>query len=302
MGRRVSGARREDVMRFGLSIGNFAEWADPRLCADLAREAEAAGWDGVFVWDHLVFVKAWSLPVGDPWTILAAIGLATERVLLGPMVTPLPRRRPQVVARQTATLDRLTGGRSVLGVGLGEPAADEFGTFGEPEDRATRAAMLDEGLGVLTALWSGEAVTHHGRFYQVDDATFIPTPVQRPRIPIWVAATIGHDRPLIRAARWDGVHPVKYLDGEDVAITPDDVVALRARIGALRAEDGRTMEGYAVVIGGELRSIRGAERASEAAACRELSDAGATWWLHTVTPRSGSPEEHFAIVRAGPPR
>ncbi len=292
-------------MRFGLSIGNFAEWADPRLCADLARDAEAAGWDGVFVWDHLVFVKAWSLPVGDPWTILAAIGLATERVLLGPMVTPLPRRRPQMVARQTATIDRMTSGRFVLGVGLGEPAADEFGTFGEPEDRATRAAMLDEGLDVLTALWTGEPVTHRGRFYTVDDVAFLPTPVQQPRIPIWVAATIGHDRPLVRAARWDGVHPVKYVDGADVPITPDDVIALRARIGALRAEAGRSMEGFEVVVGDEMTpadATPGAARAARAAACRELAGAGVTWWHHVVTPRSGPPEDQRAIVRAGPPR
>ena len=287
-------------MRFGLSIGNFAEWSDPRLAADLARDAEAAGWDGVFVWDHLVFVKAWKLPVGDPWTILAAIGLATERVLLGPMVTPLPRRRPQMVARQVATLDRMTHGRFVLGVGLGEPAADEFGTFGEPEDRATRAAMLDEGLDVIAALWSGEAVTHRGRFYSIDDATFLPTPAQRPRVPVWVAATLGRDRPVVRAARWDGIHPVKYAeDGEDLPFTPEDVVGLRARIGALRLDAGLSMDGYEVVVGGELFE---ASRAAQAAACRDLADAGATWWLHTVTPRGGTVDEQRAIVRAGPPR
>jgi alkanesulfonate monooxygenase SsuD/methylene tetrahydromethanopterin reductase-like flavin-dependent oxidoreductase (luciferase family) len=287
-------------MRFGLSIGNFAEWADPRLVAATAKDAEEAGWDGVFVWDHLVFVKAWRLPVGDPWTMLAAIGLATDRIRLGPMVTPLPRRRPQMVARQAATLDRLTRGRFVLGVGLGEPAVDEFGTFGEPEDRATRAAMLDEGLDVLAALWSGEPVTHRGRFYTVEDATFLPTPVQTPRIPVWVAATLGRDRPVVRAARWDGIHPVKYADdGSDVPFTPDDIAGLRARIGALRADASLTLDGYEVVVGGELTE---AVRRAQAAACRELADAGATWWLHTVTPRGGSVDDHRAIVRVGPPR
>ena len=156
-------------MRFGLSIANIGPYADARLVAGLARDAEAAGWDGVFVWDHLVFVKAWRPEVGDPWTILAAVALATERVRFGPMVTPLPRRRPQVVARQTVALDRLSGGRLVFGVGLGEPADDEYGTFGEPVDARVRAAMLDEGLEVLAALWTGEPVAHRGTHYTVDE-------------------------------------------------------------------------------------------------------------------------------------
>ena len=287
-------------MKFGLSIGNFAEYADARLVASVAREAEAAGWDGVFVWDHLVFVKDWRLPVGDPWTILTAIALSTERVRLGPMVTPLPRRRPQMVARQTATLDRLSSGRLILGVGLGEPAEDEFATFGEPADRATRAAMLDEGLQVLSALWGGGAVNHRGRFYTVDDVTFLPTPAQSPRIPVWVAATIGHDRPLLRAARWDGVHPVKYAeDGEDLAPDPEDMAALRSRILALRAEAGLSTEPYDLVGSGDML---GTGRAAQTAMCRELADAGATWWLHFVTPRSGSVGDHLAAIRDGPPR
>ncbi len=287
-------------MRFGLSIGNFAEYADPRLVASVAREAEAAGWDGVFVWDHLAFVKAWRLPVGDPWTILAAVALATERVRLGPMVTPLPRRRPAVVARQTTTLDRLSGGRLVLGVGLGEPAEDDFASFGEPADRPTRAAMLDEALDVLAALWSGEAVTHHGRFYTVDDVAFLPTPAQSPRIPVWVAATIGHDRPLYRAARWDGVHPVKYAeDGSDRAPEPEDIAALRERILGLRADAGLPAAPYDVLGSGDMLWTG---RAAQTTMCRELADAGATWWLHAVTPRGGSVDEHLAVIRDGPPR
>ena len=287
-------------MRYGLSIGNFAEYADARLVASLAREAEDAGWDGVFVWDHLAFVKAWRMPVGDPWTILAAIALATERVRLGPMVTPLPRRRPQMVARQTVTLDRLSGGRFVLGVGLGEPAVDEFATFGEPADRPTRAAMLDEGLEVLAALWSGGPVTHRGRFYTVDDVTFLPTPVQTPRIPVWVAATVGHDRPLIRAARWDGVHPVKYAeDGSDRAPGPEDVALMRARILGLRAAAGLPAEPYDFLSSGDMTETG---RAEQTTMCRELQDAGATWWLHTVTPRGGPVEDHLSIIRDGPPR
>ncbi len=286
-------------MRYGLSIGNFAEYADARLVASVAREAEDAGWDGVFVWDHLTFVKAWRLPVGDRWTILAAVALATERVRLGPMVTPLPRRRPQVVARQTVTLDHLSGGRLVFGVGLGEPAEDEFTTFGEPADRGTRAAMLDESLEVVAALWSGEPVTRRGRFYTVDDVAFLPTPVQSPRIPVWVAATVGFDRPLVRAARWDGVHPVAYAeDGSDRSAEPADIAAMRTRILSLRADAGLPPGPYDILSSGDMTWSR---RPAQVSICRELADAGATWWLHAVTPRGGPVDAHLAIIRDGPP-
>ncbi|HEV3012041.1 MAG TPA: LLM class flavin-dependent oxidoreductase, partial [Actinomycetota bacterium] len=174
-------------MRYAVNVPNFEEYSDVRTVAALAADAEAAGWDGFFVWDHLAFVKAWRLRIADPWMLLTGVALATERLRLGPMVTPLARRRPWKVARETVTLDRLSGGRLVLGVGLGEPPEDEYGTFGEPTDPVVRAAMLDEGLEVLTRLWSGETVSFQGRHYRVDQVAFQPTPVQRPRIPIWVA-------------------------------------------------------------------------------------------------------------------
>ncbi|MEI8333612.1 MAG: LLM class flavin-dependent oxidoreductase [Chloroflexota bacterium] len=292
-------------MRFGLSVANIGEYADARLVAGLARDAEDAGWDGLFAWDHLVFVKAWRPEVGDAWTILAAVALATDRLRLGPMVTPLPRRRPQVVARQTATLDRLSGGRLVFGAGLGEPAEDEFGSFGEPTDRRTRAAMLDEGLEILAALWSGEAVTHHGAHYTVDDVTFLPRPVQVPRIPIWIAATVGHERPLRRAARWDGVHPVKYgPDGEDLPLTPEDVASMLADVRRFRTEAGLAGAGLArepfdVVALGEIDPT---DRPGTRHSCAELAAAGATWWLQAVSPRGGDVATMRRLVRAGPPR
>ena len=157
-------------MRYAVNVPNFEDYGDARTVAGLAADAEAAGWDGFFVWDHLAFVKAWRLRIADPWVLLTAVALATERLRLGPMVTPLPRRRPWKLARETVTLDRLSGGRLVLGVGLGEPPEDEYGSFGEPTDPVVRAAMLDEGLEVLTRLWSGETVSFQGRHYRADPA------------------------------------------------------------------------------------------------------------------------------------
>jgi alkanesulfonate monooxygenase SsuD/methylene tetrahydromethanopterin reductase-like flavin-dependent oxidoreductase (luciferase family) len=149
-------------MRAGLWLPLFEELADPRVVARLAADAEEWGWHGVFVWDQL----RWREPikqVADPWITLAAIAAATEEVMLGPMVTPLARRRPAKVARETATLDRLSGGRLILGVGLGgDQFAGEFSKTGEQVDDRARGQMLDEALAILVTAWSGEPVNHRG--------------------------------------------------------------------------------------------------------------------------------------------
>jgi alkanesulfonate monooxygenase SsuD/methylene tetrahydromethanopterin reductase-like flavin-dependent oxidoreductase (luciferase family) len=282
-------------VRYAINLPNFEVFADPRTVAGLARDAEAAGWDGVFVWDHLTFVKAWRLAIADPWIVLAAVALATERVRLGTMVTPLPRRRPWKLARETVTLDRLSGGRLVLGVGLGSPAEDEYGSFGEPVNAATRAAMLDEGLELLTRLWSGEPVTFHGGHYTVEDVTFLPTPLQSPRIPIWVAGTWPAAGPVRRAARFDGIAPLKPgPDGELQDLTADDVRALLATVREHRAGDGP----FDVLVGGETPG-------DDPAAARErlepLAEAGMTWWQEVLTPRRGDLDALRARVRLGPP-
>jgi alkanesulfonate monooxygenase SsuD/methylene tetrahydromethanopterin reductase-like flavin-dependent oxidoreductase (luciferase family) len=226
------------MMRRGLSLPNVGVYADVRALAELAREAEVAGWDGVFLWDSLHGDPAHPAPVVDPWIALTAIALATTRVRLGPMVTPIARRRPWVLARQATTLDHVSGGRVVLGVGLGDPAAGEYGAFGEPTDARERAAMLDEGLAVLAGLWSGESFSFAGGYYRVQEVTFRPPPVQRPRIPIWVGGWWPRRGPMRRAAHWDGAFPGK-LDGEGVGmLSPEEVRAIAAYIGAHRAGDG----------------------------------------------------------------
>jgi alkanesulfonate monooxygenase SsuD/methylene tetrahydromethanopterin reductase-like flavin-dependent oxidoreductase (luciferase family) len=186
-------------MRSGLWLPPFEELADPRVVAKLAAEAEERGWHGVFLWDQL----RWREPirqVADPWIILAAIAAATEYVRLGPMVTPLSRRRPAKVARETASLDLLSGGRLILGVGLGgDRFAGEFSKTGEELDDRVRGEMLDEALEILLAAWSGEPVNHRGGHYLVDDVQFLPRPVQRPRIPVWTRGSPG--RPSRCAAR-----------------------------------------------------------------------------------------------------
>ncbi|HEY2107421.1 MAG TPA: LLM class flavin-dependent oxidoreductase [Candidatus Binataceae bacterium] len=172
-------------MRFGISFTTFDLYSDVRVLADLAREAEDAGWDGCFVWDHIQ--AGWLDTVADPWVALTAITLATLRIRVGTLVTPLYRRHPWKLARETVTLDHLSQGRLILGVGLGSDLYGEISAFGGPLDDRVRARMLDEGLAVLTGLWSGEPFSFAGEYFQVNNTRFIPAPMQSPRIPIWVA-------------------------------------------------------------------------------------------------------------------
>jgi len=204
--------------RRGIFLAPFGELADPRLLAELAADAERRGFDGVFVWDHIRYTDVEAIL--DPWIALAAIAMTTERIVLGPMVTPLARRRIPKLARETATLDVLSGGRLVLGVGLGSDRHGELAAFGEEVDGRRRARLLDDGLARLVRYWDGE---------------FLPRPVQQPRIPIWAAAKWPHRRPVRRAAHWDGLFPVE-LPG------PEALAELRADVEAHRPRGGRPFD------------------------------------------------------------
>jgi alkanesulfonate monooxygenase SsuD/methylene tetrahydromethanopterin reductase-like flavin-dependent oxidoreductase (luciferase family) len=198
-------------VRHAIFVAPFDELADPRLLAQLAARAEELGWDGFFLWDHIVY-SAPTRAVLDPWIAMSAIAATTERVRIGPLVTPLSRRRMHKLARETVTLDLLSGGRLTLGVGLGSDRHGELSPFGEVVDARERATLLDEGLLRLVAYWGGE---------------FEPRPVQRPRIPIWAAARWPHRRPVRRSANWDGLFPVDLPGPEALAELRDEVLALR---------------------------------------------------------------------------
>lgn len=287
-------------MRYSINVPNFGEFADPRAFAELARRAEAAGWDAVWVWDHLMHERRRERVVADPWILLAAAGLATERILLGPMVTPLGRRRPGKVAREVTTLDHLTGGRIVLGIGLGAPIQDEFGRFGEPTAPRVIAERLDESVDALTLLWTGEPVTYKGKHVTLDDVVFRPTPVQQPRVPIWVAGTWPNKAPMRRAARWDGVTPL--LPGTEEGTVPDIAVvrSLVDLVGSYRADLDRADEPFDVVVGGT--SPVGRQGADLVA---PLAEAGATWWDERIALAGADLERLDPMLRRvdqGPPR
>ena len=286
-------------MRYAISIPNFGDWADPRTMVSLAREAEASGWDGFFLWDHVRFSET-PLPVQDPWVLLAAIAYGTERLVIGPMVTPLPRRRPWVVARQAVTIDHLSNGRMMLGVGLGEPVAVELGAFGEPTDLKVLAERLDEGLAVLDGLWSGEEFSFEGSHYRLTSMTFLPRPVQRPRIPIIVAGYWPHRGPIRRAARWDGMNALFPPATENWV---EKSRALLAELRSLRSDPEAPFEYFDG--GHTMDAGEDADDPSVAA------DIGATWWIESINPwRYGwdgtaagwpSVDPARARIRMGPP-
>jgi alkanesulfonate monooxygenase SsuD/methylene tetrahydromethanopterin reductase-like flavin-dependent oxidoreductase (luciferase family) len=278
-------------MRFAINVPNFGPFGDARTLAELAREAEAAGWDGFFVWDH---IAPWPAPAADPWVALAAMATATSRLVLGALVTPLPRRRPWKVAREAVTLDHLSGGRLILGVGIGSDFGREYSAFGEATDDKLHGAMLDEALAVLLGLWSGEPFSYGGAHYTVRDAHFLPRPLQTPRIPIWVAGYWPNKAPFRRAARWDGVFPIKRgATGDEQPMEPDDVRAVLAYMRELRSEPAPldvTVAGYI----GEM------ERAAATALLDEYAAAGVTWWQEGFLPQEASLDAVRERVRRGP--
>ncbi|MFF1696317.1 LLM class flavin-dependent oxidoreductase [Streptomyces sp. NPDC058257] len=260
-------------MRFSVNIPNFGDFADPRAVAKLAVAAEQAGWDGLFVWDHVLHRKHAGRPFGDPWMLLTAAALATSRIRLGTLVTPVARRRPQQLARQVATLDVLSGGRVTFGAGLGGPIEDEYASFGDTSDPKVLAERLDEGLDLLQRYWSGEPVNHEGRHYQARDVTLLPATVQRPRPPIWVAGFWPNRPPMRRAARWDGVVPL-FTDAKHGHLPPIEQV--RDLVAYVRKQrEDRSGAPFDIVLGG-------ATPGDDAARTRDLigpaAEAGATWW------------------------
>jgi alkanesulfonate monooxygenase SsuD/methylene tetrahydromethanopterin reductase-like flavin-dependent oxidoreductase (luciferase family) len=199
------------AVKRGLFVAPFDELADPRLLSELAGRAEARGWDGFYLWDHVAY-RAPVRAVLDPWVALAALACATETLRLGPMVTPLARRRVQKLARETVTLDHLSRGRLTLGVGLGSDRTGELERFGEVADARERALLLDQGLTKLARFWEGD---------------FEPPPIQRRRIPVWVAARWPNRRPLQRAAAWDGLFPIDLPGPDALAVLADEIRGMR---------------------------------------------------------------------------
>lgn len=259
-------------MKFGFTMPPFGPYADPNYLVSIAQEAESAGWDGLFIWDHVVYEHPYH-PLVDPWIALAAIAAKTSHLRMGPMITSLARRHPWKVARETASLDLLSRGRLIFGAGLGEPPDRDFGTFNEPEDAKIRAARLDEGLAILDGLWSGQPFSFQGEHYTVKETVFLPKPVQHPRIPVWVGGGWDKHAPMRRAARWDGFFPLKWRS----MVSVDEWRNIQTYIQQHRTSDLP----FDWVQGGTTPGEHPDQAAEIVAPYQAV---GVTWWVEQIDP------------------
>lgn len=294
-------------MKFGLTMPPIGPYSDPGYLSDIAVEAEKAGWDGFFIWDHVLFFSPYEPkipmhPFVDPWIALAAIAVKTERVRIGPLITSLARRRPWKVARETVSLDLLSGGRLIMGVGLGAPPDLDFGSFGEEQDDRVRARKMDEGLTIMDGLWSGQPFSFEGEYLTVKNVTFLPTPAQSPRIPIWIGGGWNTRPAARRAARWDGFFPQKWRE----LISVDEWRGIMDYVDENR-NDAAPID---LVQGGKTPGDD-LDRAAEIAA--PFAEIGLTWWVEHIDPwRFGLDWGEFMTkdalekmnerIRQGPPK
>jgi hypothetical protein len=287
-------------MLFGLNVQNFGVFGDPLLLVEMARDAESSGWDGFFLWDHLYLRDGPDRPFADPTATIAAIAATTTRIRIGPMVTSPARNRPWKLAREIVTLDRLSGGRLTLGIGLGW-SDDDYAPFGETTSLRERAERTDETLAILDGLQSGERFSFAGKHYAIDDVRFLPTPVQRPRVPVWVAmtwrgpATGAAPGPMRRAARVDGAYPEKPVPhgDPDWDLSAADVTAM---LGDIRGAGGGAA-GYDMAVSGAVPASNPDHYRTYLA---DIERAGATWWIVPVVQELAALEELRSMVRAGP--
>jgi alkanesulfonate monooxygenase SsuD/methylene tetrahydromethanopterin reductase-like flavin-dependent oxidoreductase (luciferase family) len=277
-------------MKYGLDVPTTGEYADPRVLAPLASEAEAAGWDGFFLWDVLLGGADMMAAVLDPWIALTAVALNTTRIRIGTLATPLARERPWLATRRIANLDQASNGRMICVAGLGFREAD-FTAFGEEGDAKIRAQKLDEGLAILSGLLTEERFSFAGEHYKVEEVTLHPRPAQSPRPPIWLAAGWPRKAPVRRAARWDGLCLKSYHQDRREPLTPADVSEALAYVRERRSSDTP----FDMAVSGE--SPADINMAREQA--QPFSDAGATWWIEEGL--GWTLDEFRARIHSGPP-
>lgn len=282
-------------MKFGIAIPNcHGDYADIHLVAQVAYEAEEAGWNGFFLWDHIG--DKWGDEVSDPWIMLAAIATRTHHLKIGTLVTPVTRRRPWKLAREVVTLDHLSNGRVILGVGTG--GGIEYVNYHETLATHTYGERLDEALDIISLLWSGESISYQGQYYHLDNVRHLPSPIQQPRIPIWVGGVWPNRRPMRRAARWDGACPIGKGISLTDQMTPEQVGECFNYVRLHLCKKNQDQD-YSMVQWGNLT---GKDRVYDTALVSAYAEVGANWWVENISWKRGSLQEMRSFIRQGPPR
>lgn len=284
-------------MKYGLDMASAGIAGDAHTMSELAHIAEESGWDGIFLEDYIVWQNHPEVPTYDPWITLAAMALRTQQIRLGTMVTPATRRRPWKLAQELVTLDHLSNGRMILGVGLGDSGGapgmvSSFANFSEILDPKERARMLDEGIEIIMHIWSGQRFSFDGNFYKIQDVQVLPKPIQQPRIPIWVGGGYPNRGPVARALRWDGSCMYKQ---QGHWMQPEDVRSLRERVIAERG----TADGYQITIGG---TPRWEDENEQRAYLESIAVEGVTWWHEYIPPDVGDFDVQRKLIERGPLR
>ncbi len=278
-------------LKYGIATPNVGEiFSSVKELVEMAKMAEDAGWDGLFMWDLIHASRDPVIPVVDPWIALTAIAAKTEKLVLITSVTPLPRRRPWKVARETVSLDHFSNGRLILGVGLGYNPKVEFEAFGEEADDKIRAKKLDESLEIIQKLWSGKAFSYKGEHYEINNVCFKPKPLQTPRIPIWGAGLWPNKKPFIRAGKLDGIIP---FERDTFYLKPNQIREIVKFMSEYRDEENS----FDIVAPGKTPADD-IEKSKEIIG--EFAEAGITWWLEDINLKTK--EEVLKRIQAGPPR
>ncbi|MFX1515776.1 MAG: LLM class flavin-dependent oxidoreductase [Promethearchaeota archaeon] len=274
-----------DKVKFGIYIANHGITSNPQDYIKLAKSGEECGWDGFFLWDHVFLPWTTDHDVLDPWIILSAIATQTNKITIGTTVTPLARRRPMIIAREAITIDRLSSGRFILGVGLGSTA--ELKALGEEENPKIRGDMLDESLEILKGLWSGKPFTFDGKHFKIKEPVkFKP----EGNIKIWVGGTWPNKKPFRRAAKYDGIFPLKA--GSDPSLYPQDYQEILSYIRKYR----KSLDSFDVV-----KSILTVGDKEEDAYIHHFMDIGANWLLEAFWSERCSLKEIQKRIDRGPP-
>jgi len=282
-------------LKQAIYVPNFGDWGNLDLLAELATTAEKAGYDGIFLWDHINITGIDGLDTTDPTVALAVIAKETSSLRFGPIITPLARRRPWKLARELVSLDHLSGGRLVFGTGLGEPGNLEFSVFGEDSSGKIRAKKVDEGLQILDSLVRGGLTSFSGDFYQVEKVRFRPSSFQQPRFPIWIAATLPYKSGITRSLNWDGVFPVVMPKQEPMVWSNwfPSIVDFKLVVEQVRLNSSGK-EAFDFIASGQLGETR-----TKGTSFSEYGEAGATWWFHWVDEKPGTYKATMKKISSG---